>query len=898
MSAPSAPIVSDRPDARNSTLRFYWNTPLSDGDGSGISSYTLACTAPTPATYSYNAAEGQLYAEISSLTNRTRYFFDIFATNSNGISSPATTYFAKQPGNPPGSPVFSNTVEVVDGVSSIIVHWSSPTNDGGADIYRYGIWMFPSDVNQNILSNLGSLSSKTYTYPNVFNRAINIPNINSNYFLTVAAINDAGWSDFESYNKYIFITPGEINPENYGSISLWLDLSTTPGNYILSNGSSSNISSINDKGYLSLKFNTKHLLGMPFLSTTLNNKTTATLINSAHSFKQSTIISTIKHIFFVARQGLPPQDYNTLFGNPSGGSWVYAGRCNYVPQKTTAQFYVNGSAPYYSSWVTNIGLAPFRRPFLLNINNVDFTPNLNGIGYGDAGTGSNVGWNGDLAEVLCYSNTLTANQISSVNGYLINKWFPSPSNFSPSSINGCMFWIDASKPNGFTMSGSNISTILDFSPSQYTLNRYPSGCTAPLIGSSINSLSTFRIGGGRAIALSGTSTVTNVSHVFWVGRQLSNVGVTFLFGHDSQFFWHGNSGGVGASRFVEGNASANVRGSVSYIYSKNGDYKYATLDSLPIANCNSVFQLTINTAGTANTDFQGIAYDRVFGNEGRGLVNDVAEIICYNTPLTIQQQETIEGYLKKKWGMTPNPISTPTQLSSLQLWLDATDPYGNGTRPAQSTPITTWTDKSGLARNATANTNNNFFISSCISARPSIRLLSGSYFTGSISPTYTPNTCYVFIVYAGEGGSGQYGRIFAAGNASQEDYGSDNYFGILRYGGNANNVGIYRNHQVVNPTYNFQGSASIPNGNLITVAFNGTTLAECRVNGISVSQGNTGTYAAALSLSAYAIGTNVRPAYGGEGYWEGYVSEVLMYSTLNADQVESVEAYLKQKWNL
>ena len=375
----------------------------------------------------------------------------------------------------------------------------------------------------------------------------------------------------------------------------------------------------------------------------------------------------------------------------------------------------------------------------------------------------------------------------------------------------------------------------------------------------------------------------------------SNADFPFFLGHDNNEYWHPN---FSPPQFIINTwANADVYNGSGYIATKNTNYIFQSqVNGMPLPNCNSVFLLNINPLTGNFTNFQGVSYDRNSG--ARGWAGDLAEVICYNSTLTVQQQETIEAYLKQKWGITPNPISTPTQLSSLQLWLDATDPYGNGTIPAQSTPITSWSDKSGLSRNATANTNNNFFISSCISARPSIRLLNGSYFTGTITPTYTPNTCYVFIVYAGEGGPGRYGRIFAAGNASQEDYGSDNYFGILRFGEWANNVGIYRNNQVVNPSYTFQSSGSIPNGNLITVAFNGTTLAECRVNGISASQGNTNTYAAALSLSAYAIGTNVRPAYGVDGYWEGYVSEVLMYSTLTADQIESVEAYLKQKWNL
>jgi hypothetical protein len=894
MSAPSEPRIVPRPTSRDSLLRFFWSPPLSDGDGSGISSYTFNCLSPSSITTSFPAYINR--EDITGLSNGVPYVFDLYATNSNGISSPAATFNSRIPCTFPGNPT-NVSIAQNRSTNSILVTWSTPTNTGGGatSLDHNAIYVYPVDNNSNILSNADSnLITRVYTYGSSNSRLVYYPSPNYNYKCIVRAINQAGWSG-DDPNLYFFINAKDLNPSEYGTLSLWLDLSTADNNFNLSNGSTSNISTINDKGYLGLKFNTKHLVNMPFLSTTLNNKTTITLFNSDNSFKQSTIISTIKHVFFVARQGLPPSDYNTIFGAPTLSSWTYASRNNYVNQKNAnATLFINGTAPYSSAWVQNIPIAPFRKPFILNINNIGFAPNLNGVGYGDAGTGNNVGWNGDLAEILCYSNTLTTSQISTVNGYLINKWFPSPSNFSPSSLSGCLFWLDMSKPNGFTMSGSNVSTITDFSRWSNNLTLLPTNYTNPLFGSSINGLSTIRVGSGRALRVN--STINGTRHLFWVGRQTSNADFPFILGSDSDYAWHpGQSGSTW--QFIT-QYYADVYNGSGYIYGNDTAFAYANPvnNALNVPNCNSVFLLNINTVGTYNAPFQGITYDRNIWP--RGWTGDLAEVICYNSTLTTQEIETVEAYLKNKWGIKPAPISTPTQLSSLQLWLDATDPYGNGTIPAQSTPITTWTDKSGLSRNATANTNNNFFLSTCISQRPSIRLLNGSYFTGTISPTYSRNTCYVFIVYAGESGSGQYGRIFAAGNSTQEDYASDSYFGILRYGAGANNLGIYRNNQVVNPSYAFQGSGSIPNGNLITVAFNGTTLAECRVNGISVSQGNTNTYAATLALSAYAIGTNVRTGYGGEGFFEGYVSEVLMYSTLTSDQIFSVEAYLKQKWNV
>ncbi len=46
-------------------------------------------------------------------------------------------------------------------------------------------------------------------------------------------------------------------------------------------------------------------------------------------------------------------------------------------------------------------------------------------------------------------------------------------------------------------------------------------------------------------------------------------------------------------------------------------------------------------------------------------------------------------------------INYPTDITDIQLWLDASDPNGNGTIPADGTIINTWRDKSGVNNDAT-----------------------------------------------------------------------------------------------------------------------------------------------------------------------------------------------------
>jgi len=83
--------------------------------------------------------------------------------------------------------------------------------------------------------------------------------------------------------------------------------------------------------------------------------------------------------------------------------------------------------------------------------------------------------------------------------------------------------------------------------------------------------------------------------------------------------------------------------------------------------------------------------------------------------LTPFNRQKVEGYLAWKWGLQSNlptshpfraaaPLSnsvfSPTNFSSLQLWLDAQDPNANGSVPSNGTAFTTWLDKSGKNNNA------------------------------------------------------------------------------------------------------------------------------------------------------------------------------------------------------
>lgn len=65
----------------------------------------------------------------------------------------------------------------------------------------------------------------------------------------------------------------------------------------------------------------------------------------------------------------------------------------------------------------------------------------------------------------------------------------------------------------------------------------------------------------------------------------------------------------------------------------------------------------------------------------------------------------------------------PSDIANLGLWLDAQDPYGTGQTAVDGTPVSTWTDKSGLGNHATQGTLDRqpLFAVNGLNGRPSMR---------------------------------------------------------------------------------------------------------------------------------------------------------------------------------
>jgi hypothetical protein len=241
-----------------------------------------------------------------------------------------------------------------------------------------------------------------------------------------------------------------------------------------------------------------------------------------------------------------------------------------------------------------------------------------------------------------------------------------------------------------------------------------------------------------------------------------------------------------------------------------------------------------------------------------------------------------ENALRRRFGETFDP----TLYGTLMLWLDAADVTGTGTNPSNGTAITSWKDKSGLAKHAT-NVGSPVLSSTGVNGKPGI-LLNGSSmgFRGALANTGTVST--IFVVATLNTGTNTNGRLVSLARASGADYNqTDTIVPLMR---DLNGQGLRTDYndtiksQVSVPAYDtpFYATAIVDGTNNIDY-----------VNGVA---GTTAELSATFAIAKYAIGTQPN---GDGDYWKGYVSEVLIYnSALSTTNRQIVETYLATKWSI
>ena len=237
---------------------------------------------------------------------------------------------------------------------------------------------------------------------------------------------------------------------------------------------------------------------------------------------------------------------------------------------------------------------------------------------------------------------------------------------------------------------------------------------------------------------------------------------------------------------------------------------------------------------------------------------------------------------------TPFGTFIPTFYGTLMLWLDAADVTGTGTNPSNGTAITSWKDKSGLAKHAT-NVGSPVLASTGVNGKPGI-LLNGTSmgFRGALANTGTVSTTFI-VATLNDAGTGTNARLISFAGNTGDDYASSSFaIPFLRPSDTSKSIAGFRNNSALStkaiPEYDTPLYAtSIFDATNNTVYVNGTA---------ATAVASTGTFA----ITKYSIGT--QPNANGD-WWKGYVSEVLIYnSALSTTNRQIVETYLATKWSI
>ena len=563
-------------------------------------------------------------------------------------------------------------------------------------------------------------------------------------------------------------------------------------------------------------------------------------------------------------------------------------------------------------------------------------------------------YTGTISEIIVYNKDIGLGAIQQVEGYLAWKWglvanlppthpykntpaviITQPSTlalltvtnllnnglFLPPTIPGCQIWLDGADPAGTgiaPINGASISTWADKSGNAKSATATSGNAT--FSAAALNGRGVLAFGGAAYLTSQLTMATTTPLTYFAVARP--NVTTNFyavsainggptnvrpntlmLYKAYNDYWWF--SGGTGA---VDGN-TVTLLSSTSR-YDINANYWSPSYTQMNI-NGTSYASSTAAPTSLANggTFLVGIASGLYEYWNGW-----IAELIIYNSALTTNQRQQIEGYLAWKWGLQANlppthpykaapfsPFSAVASVASLlntnqlnsklitsmfnpknitgcQIWFDGADPLGTGSAPSNATTISTWADKSGNARNATATGTPTY--SAKILNGIGAPLLSGStsYFTTPSfipSPTGIPS---IFIVMRQ--------TSYVSGNS---DFFLASDYRVIDLLGQGNNY---------NAALTIGNSAQTPL-TAINATLNPTLLSVIVTSGVGGVGYANGTYAATTGSSGGSLASSYVYYIGGGPGFIGYIYEVMMYnSSLSTAQRQQVEGYLAWKWGL
>jgi hypothetical protein len=302
----------------------------------------------------------------------------------------------------------------------------------------------------------------------------------------------------------------------------------------------------------------------------------------------------------------------------------------------------------------------------------------------------------------------------------------------------------------------------------------------------------------------------------------------------------------------------------------------------------------------------------------------MGEGIVYSSILSDTKRQQVEAYLGWKWGLlgnlppgnpyltnnisyNPFPTTTPaltrsissifkpTNYAGCQLWLDAWDPFGNGSRQKSPLTLTSWVDKSTNNRHANMfNGSSIAYSPTAFNNRPALLFTQTQNMSSAAAAGTFPTSFTFFMIYHRTGG-GTYDTLVTRGVGNLAA--PVDFFTIVGSGNFARNIGNGSAYSAYNTTSgsNFTNVTTPSLYYANATAANGALDAFNFATPVDPSSGTlTGVYYGDTGTAIY-IGTRADSATT----LTASVAEVIVYSTTpTAQQRQQIEGYLAWKWGL